>query len=122
MLSYMHDTLCWAKHLRWKNIPQKVCIMRTVMCEMITDTLVFMSRIFHYRFKQKDGLSRQSTCTFIDSSAELVFEMQSRCGKEEIEVGDTRHLLTHVLLVSTLAPRGFESSLLVEECQNTHSQ
>lgn len=38
------------------------------------------------------------------------------------QVGDSRHLLTHVRLVSTLAPRGFESGLLREECQNTHSQ
>lgn len=37
-------------------------------------------------------------------------------------MGDTGHLLTHVLLVSTLAPRGFESGPLVEECKNRHSQ
>lgn len=44
----------------------------------------------------------------MESSPELVSEMRHRCGTQEIEVGDTRHPLTHVLLVSTLAPRGFE--------------
>lgn len=36
--------------------------------------------------------------------------------------GRHRTRLTHVVLASTLAPRGFESSLLTEECQNTRSR
>lgn len=96
--------------------------MNLAICAIYSGTCDLTYRWLSICEKQEDGLSRQSTHTSAESSPELAHEMHCRCNTEEKEVGDTRHRLTHVLLVSTLAPRGFESSLLVEECQNTHSQ